>query len=65
MTSEGHIFEEVTEFTYLVVKARISKARRAFAALKNTWKTNKISNITKIRLFKSNVLSMLFHAAES
>ena len=55
--------EEVTEFTYLgakvstygnsesEIKARIRKARWAFAALKNIWKTNKISNRTKIRLF--------------
>ena len=48
ITSEGHIIEEVTAFTYLgvkvtkvgnleyEVKARISKARRAFAALKTS-----------------------------
>ena len=67
----------MTEFTYLGakvstdgnsesdIKARIRKARGAFAALKNIWKTNKISNRTKIRLFKSNVLSVLLYAAES
>jgi len=71
------IIKEVTEFTYLGAKlkkdgnsecevtARISKARGAFAVLKNIWKTNKISNITKIRLFKSNVLSVLLYAAQS
>ena len=59
-TIGGHIIEEVTEFTYLgaevtkvgnsesEINARISKAREAFAALKNIWKTNKISNRTKI-----------------
>ena len=47
------------------IKARIRKASGAFAALKNIWKTNKISNRTKIRLFKSNVLSVLLYAAES
>ena len=62
----GHIIAEVTEFTYIgakltkygnsesEVKARIDKVRGAFAALKNIWETNKISNKTKIRLFKSN-----------
>ena len=73
ITIGGKDIEEVTEFTYLgakvstdgnsesEVKARIRKARGAFAALKNIWKTNKISNRTKIRLFKSNVLSVLNH----
>ena len=69
--------EEVTEFTYRgakvstdgnsesEIKSRIRKARGAFAALKNIWKTNRISNRTKIRLFKSNVLSVLLYATES
>ncbi|KAI0235262.1 hypothetical protein LSAT2_014241 [Lamellibrachia satsuma] len=73
----GRDIEEVTEFTYLgakvstdgnsesEIKARIRKARGAFVALKNIWKTNKISNRTKIRLFKNNVLSVLLYAAES
>ncbi|KAI0231053.1 hypothetical protein LSAT2_018566 [Lamellibrachia satsuma] len=77
ITIGGKDIEEVTEFTYLgakvstdgnsesEIKARIRKARGAFAALKNIWKTNKISNRTKIRLFKSNVLSVLLYAAES
>ena len=46
----------MTEFTYhgakvstdgnseSEIKARIRKAKWAFAAMKNTWKTNKISN---------------------
>ena len=65
--------EDVTEFTYLgakvtkdgnteaEIKTRINKARGAFAALKNIWKTKKISKKTKIRIFKSVVL----YAAES
>ena len=76
MTIEGHIIEEVTQCTYLwakvtkdgnsesEVKAMISKARGAFAALKNIWKTNKISNRTKTRLFKSKIVSVLLNAAE-
>ena len=69
--------EDVTEFTYLgakvtkdgnteaEIKTRINKARGAFAALKNIWKTKIISKKTKIRIFKSNVLSVLLYAAES
>ena len=69
--------EDVTEFTYLEakvtkdgntegeIKTRINKARGAFAALKNIWKTKMISKKTKIPIFKSNVLSVLLYAAES
>ena len=64
----------MTEFTYLgaevtkvgnsesEINSRISKAREAFAALKNIWKTSKRTNI---RLFKSNVFSVLLYVAES
>ena len=50
------------------IKTRINKARGAFAALKNTWKTKMISKKTKplfsyrISIFKSNVLSVLLYA---
>ena len=47
------------------IKTRINKARGAFAALKNIWKTKTISKKTKIRIFKSNVLSVLLNATES
>ena len=65
--------EDVTEFTYLgakvtkdgnteaEIKTRINKARGAFAALKNIWKTKMIRKKTKIRIFKS----VLLCAAES
>ncbi len=65
--------EDVTEFTYLgakvtkdgnteaELKTRINNARGAFAALKNIWKTKMISKKTKIRIFKSNVLSVLLY----
>ena len=80
ITIEGHVIEEVTEFTYLgakvtkdgnsecEVEARTNKARgtfATFATLKNIRKSNKISDRTKIRPFKSNVLSVLLYAAES
>ena len=62
MTKDGNTEAEI--------KTRISKAAGAFAALKNIfillfWKRKKISKKTKIRVFKSNVLSVLLYAAES
>ena len=40
------------------IKTSINKARGAFAALKDIRKTKIISKKTKIRIFKSNVLSI-------
>ena len=69
--------EDLIEFTYLgakvtqdgnteaEIKTRINKARGAFVALKNIWKTKTISKKTKIRIFKSNLLSVLLYAAET
>ena len=57
MTNDGNTEAEI--------ETRINKARGSFAALKNIWKTNMISKKTKIRIFKSNVLSVLLYAAES
>ena len=56
MTKDGNTEAEI--------KTRINKARGAFAALKNIWKTKMISKKTKIRIFKGNVLSVLLYAAE-
>ena len=69
--------EEVETFTYLGsvinqqggtdadVKTRIGKARVAFIALKNIWRSNLITSRTKIRLFNSNVKSVLLNGAET
>ena len=57
MTNDGNTGAEI--------KTRINKARGAFAPLKNIWKTKMISKKTKIRMFKSNVLSVLLYAAYS
>ena len=69
--------EEVETFTYLGsvinqqggtdadVKTRIGKARAAFIALKNIWRSNLIKSRTKIRLFNSNVKSVLLYGAET
>ena len=73
---EGAI-EAVNDFIYLGskmqadgdsepnVKRRISKASQAFSMLKNIWKSNKLSRNTKIRIFRSNVVSVLLYGCES
>ena len=47
------------------VKARICKARSAFACLNNIWNSRTISVRTKLRLFNSNVMSVLLYGAET
>ena len=73
----GEVVDEVDHFTYLGSKVstsgdgeeeilvRISKASRAFASLRSTWRSKNISQKTKIRFFKSNVLNTLRYGAES
>ncbi|GFR82340.1 retrovirus-related Pol polyprotein from type-2 retrotransposable element R2DM [Elysia marginata] len=75
ITLEEKPQEEVQEFIYLgskitadgvcigEIKARISKASQAFALLRPIWKTPNISTHTKIRIFRSNVLSVLLYGA--
>jgi len=74
---EGNEIDDVETFTYLVsvidkhggtdadVKARIGKARGAFIQLKNIWSSKVLSLHTKIRLFKSNLKSVLLYGAET
>ena len=69
--------EIVESFTYLGsiidgkggteadVRTRIGKPRTAFANLSNVWKASKISISTKIRLFNSNVKSVLLCGCET
>ena len=69
--------EEVENFTYLGsimndrggttadIKARTGKARVAFNSLKKVWKDRTISNKTKVRLFNSNVKSVLLYGCET
>ena len=54
-------------FTYLDkdVKARIQKARNAFLIMKNIWKSGNIRLQTKLRLFNSNVRSILLYGSET
>ena len=67
---------EVAEFVYLgskvtaagdcttEINARISKAGQAFGMLRNIWKSTNLSIGTKIRIFKSNVMSVLLYGSE-
>ena len=77
LTIDNNSIEEVQEFVYLGSKIttdvnsemdvlhRLSKARGAFAILRNIWKSTTISTKTKLKIFKSNVLGVLLYGAES
>ncbi|KAL9968248.1 hypothetical protein ACROYT_G026600 [Oculina patagonica] len=74
---DGHEIEKVEQFSYLGsvidvqggadadVKTRIGKARQAFIALKPVWRSKRISLKTKLRLFNSNVNTVLLYGSES
>ena len=69
--------EEVDSFTYLGsiidskggveadVKTRIGKARGAFRKLQNIWRSGTIRMATKLRLFNTNVKSILLYGSET
>ena len=77
LTIDNNSIEEVQEFVYLGSKITtdgnsemdvlhgLSKARGAFAILRNIWKSTTISTETKLKIFKSNVLGVLLYGAES
>ena len=69
--------EEVESFTYLGsvidvkggteadITARIGKARSAFTQLQNIWRAKNISQKIKVRLFNSNIKSVLLYGCET
>ena len=75
-TIEEEELGEVASFIYLGsvtdksggtdtdVKTRIGKARSAFNMLKKVWSSREIGTSTKVRLFNSNVKSVLLYGAE-
>ncbi|VDP57991.1 unnamed protein product [Schistosoma mattheei] len=77
ITTDGEDMEDVKTFTYLGsiidehggshadVKARISKARAVYLQLKNIWNSKKLSTNTKVRIFNTNVKTVLLHGAET
>ena len=73
VTVNNQQLEEVDEFTYLGSKVstdcdsvlpRLSMAKQAFGILNPVWKSTKFNFRTKIRIFKSNVLSVLLYGRE-
>lgn len=74
---KDQIIEDVDNFTYLgsniatdgdieiELRTRIGKANHAFSLLHKTWKSKSIKLPTKMKIFKSNVLSILLYGCES
>ena len=74
---EDQDIEEVDSFVYLGstitrpggtlddVALKINKANAAFMALRNIWKNRSISRSTKLKIFRSNVKSILLHGSET
>ena len=74
---DGEPIREVESFVYLGsvadlqggtdrdVTARIGKARAAFVMLKNIWASGRISMRAKLRIFNSNVKSVLLYGCET
>jgi hypothetical protein len=70
---DGQPLEEVDSFVYLGsvvdkqggtdsdVAARVGKARAAFIMLKNIWASKDIGEATKLKIFNSNVKSVLLY----
>ena len=77
ITVGGEPIKEVESFLYLGstitkqggtdedVLPRIGKARGAFIMLKKVWTSKEISPETKMRIFNSNVKSVLFYGCET
>ncbi|VDP78985.1 unnamed protein product, partial [Schistosoma curassoni] len=77
ITLDGETLEDVESFTYLGsiideqggsdadVKARNGKARAAFPQLKNIWDSKQLSTNIKVRIFNTNVKTVLLYGAET
>ncbi|VDO59837.1 unnamed protein product [Schistosoma margrebowiei] len=77
ITIDGEDLEDVKTFTYLGsiidehgesdanVKARISKVRAAYLQLRNIWNSKQLSTNTKVRIFNTNVKTVLLYGAET
>nr|KAG5713137.1 hypothetical protein BaRGS_007664 [Batillaria attramentaria] len=78
VTISGKAVEDVGEFVYLDskmsqtggtyedIKARVKKTRQAHVKhLKPVWRATTISTNTKLRIFNSNVKSVLFYGSET
>ncbi|VDP21957.1 unnamed protein product [Schistosoma margrebowiei] len=77
ITIDGEDLEDLKTFTYLGsvidekggsdadVKARIGKARAAYLQLRNIWNSKQLSTNTKVRIFNTNVKTVLLYGAET
>ncbi|VDP73636.1 unnamed protein product [Schistosoma curassoni] len=77
ITVDGESLEDVESLTYMGsiideqegsdadVKAEIGKARVAFLQLKNIWNSKQLSTNIKVRIFNTNVKSVLLYGAET
>ncbi|XP_022330246.2 uncharacterized protein LOC111128732 [Crassostrea virginica] len=73
----GKSIEDVNNFTYLGsivskngganedIIARLGKARHAFITLRPTWRSRNISRKTKLRIFETNVKSVLLYSSKT
>ncbi|CAH8520680.1 unnamed protein product [Schistosoma curassoni] len=76
ITLDEEAYEDVKTFTYLGsiinenggsdadVKAWIGKARAAYLQLKNIWSSTQVSTNTTIRIFNTNIKTVLLYGAE-
>ena len=76
VTLNGELLEFVEDLMYLGSliskddenqkdsKARLGKARCAFAKLQTIWKSNRYIMKSKLRLYRSNVKSILLYGSE-
>lgn len=74
---EDEHIEEVDKFCYLGslitgdgsadedIKSRIQKARQSFGMLNNIWRSIKYSRNLKLKIFKSNMLSVMLYGCET
>ena len=76
VTVNGHKLDYVEDFTYLGslvskedatqkdIRARLGKAHSVFIRLQSIWKSKQYSLRTKVRLYNSNVKSVLLYGSE-
>ena len=74
---EGRDMEEEEKFVYLGavvttaggegedICSRLGKAQAVFCNLKNIWRNSQLSMNTKLRIFRSSVLAVLFYGCET
>ncbi|VDO54323.1 unnamed protein product [Schistosoma margrebowiei] len=77
ITIDGEDLEDVRTFTYLCsiidghsvsdadVKVRIGRAKAAYLQLRNIWNSKQLSTNTKVRIFNTNVETVLLYASET